>query len=137
MDYDDRMGLLALVVLMAVAPADPAGTPLAAGKWGGRGAQLEVTAKGGTLELDCAHGTLDEAVALSADGTFDVKGTFVVERPGPARMDAGDKGPPVRYRGKLEGDTLSLTIVRDGETPTELAQVKVGRGQAGRLRKCL
>jgi hypothetical protein len=133
------MGAFILAVLLPAVAVTVSADPerVSAGKWGGRGAQLEVTAKGGSIELDCAHGTLDEPLQLGAEGTFDVKGTFVLERAGPSREDGGGQGPPVRYRGRLQGDTLSLTIVRDGEPTAELAQVKVTRGQAGRLRKCL
>lgn len=136
------LSTLALAVLVPAAaltllPGDPEGQRVSAGTWGGRGARLEVTAKGGTVELDCAHGSLDEPLRLGADGSFDVKGTFVLERGGPVRMDADDKGEAVRYRGRLDGETLSLAIVKDGDPPKELGKVKVGLGQPVRLRKCL
>jgi hypothetical protein len=108
-----------------------------AGKWGGRGARLELTAKGGTVELDCAHGTLDAPLTLNAEGAFDVKGSLVLERPGPVFEGVSDKGVPVRYKGKLEGETLSLTIVRDTAAAQELSRVKATLGGEARLTKCL
>ena len=107
------------------------------GKWGGKGARLEVTAKGAEVELDCAHGTIDAPLVLNADGAFDVKGKLVLERPGPAFESGPDQGLAVRYKGTLEGDTLSLTIVRDDASAKPLSNVKATRGGDAKLTKCL
>jgi hypothetical protein len=107
------------------------------GKWGGKGARLELTAKGGTIELDCAHGTFDAPLVLDAQGAFDVKGGLVREGPGPVFEGASAKGQPVRYKGRLDGETLSLTIVTDDAAERELGSVKATMGGAANLTKCL
>jgi hypothetical protein len=129
---------IALVVMGGVmGAAEGTDRLVPAGKWGGRGARLELTAKGGTIELDCANGTFDAPLVLDAAGAFDVKGTLVRERPGPIFEGVSPKGEAVRYKGRLEGDTLSLKIVTDDEKARELGSVKATRGGQARLTKCL
>jgi hypothetical protein len=84
------------------------------GTWGGLHIGLEVTADGGTLELDCAHGTLDQVPSLDDKGRFDVKGTYVQEHGGPIRKDEDQSGRPARYRGTVAGDSMTLEIVPEG-----------------------
>src|SRR5689334_12436741 len=57
------------------------------GKWGGLGIAMEVGDRGGTIEFDCAHGTISEKITAKGNGSFAVKGTFVREHPGPIRRD--------------------------------------------------
>ena len=46
------------------------------GEWGGEHIGLEVKDGAGRLELDCAHGSITQAIVPAADGTFSVLGTF-------------------------------------------------------------
>ena len=129
---------IALVVMGGVmGAAEGADRLVPAGKWGGRGARLELTTKGGTIELDCAHGTFDAPLVLDAQGAFDVKGSLVREGPGPVFEGSSAKGQPVRYKGRLDGETLSLTIVTDDAAARELGSVKATLGGAAKLTKCL
>jgi hypothetical protein len=122
---------------------------LPTGQWGGPHVRLDVTEKGATAEFDCAHGTIDERVVPGAGGSFSARGTFVGEHGGPSRdTNAVDEsgrpaapgkranGQAARYGGRVEGDTLTLTV-----TLTDSGQVvgtfKLKRGSAGRLSKCL
>lgn len=102
--------------------------------WGGTGVRLEVGAGGGKVEFDCAHGTLGK-VAPDAEGGFDVGGTFVRERGGPVRSDEQPEKLPARYRGKIEGESMTLRVSVEGlgETLT----YTLTRGRTARLRKCL
>lgn len=105
------------------------------GKWGGVGLFVEVGASGAKVELDAAHGKIDGPLALDAEGRFEANGTLVRERPGPTRIGGEDAGAePARYRGTLEGDTLTLdlTLTRSG---TAIGPLQAKRGAPARLRK--
>jgi len=109
---------------------------LATGSWGGRGAGMEVTADGARLDYDCGHGMISKPLMLDAQGRFDLEGTYVQERPGPQREDEESDGQPARYKGRLAGATLSLTVtLADGRQ--ELGTFTLTRGKPAILRKCL
>ena len=128
--------LLALGALGQGAPADGKPDRVAAGRWGGLGISMEVAEKGATLDYDCAHGTIDEAILLDAEGRFEVKGLHFRERGGPAREGQEPKGQPVRYSGKVEGKTMTLTIKGlDKDEP--IGMHTLGLGKPARIRKCL
>ena len=120
-------------VLGMAAPETPKSVP--EGKWGGTGLLVEVGPAGATIELDAAHGRTDGPLVLDADGRFDVAGTFVRERPGPTRPgDADAPGGPVRYRGRVEADVLTLEILPSGKGDV-IGPLKAVRGAPPRLRK--
>jgi hypothetical protein len=105
------------------------------GEWGGRGIRLTLTADGGSFELDCAHGTLDQALALDDKGGFDVAATLFAEHGGPVRKDEVASSTPVRCRGALDGPSLTLELVpKDGIDP--IASYALRRDEHGRLMKC-
>jgi hypothetical protein len=128
-----------LAAFLAASPTPaPAGPRVAEGRWGGVGIALDVTASGARVELDCAHGTIEGPLELDADGGFDRPGLLARERPGPVRMDeeTEEKGKPVRYVGRLEGETLTLRIIRpDARQPPSPLSAVLGRSP--RLHKCL
>ncbi|HUG53486.1 MAG TPA: hypothetical protein VMR21_07790 [Vicinamibacteria bacterium] len=105
------------------------------GTWGGEHIRLEVTSSGATVEYDCAHGTVDEPIALDAEGRFAVEGTHVPESGGPQRD--GEQLPvfPARFTGRVDGRTMRLTVtlVEGGVVGT----FRLAHGGAGRLLKCL
>jgi hypothetical protein len=125
-----------LAVLLVAAPTPSPESRIPPGAWGGDGIALDVTASGARIELDCAHGTIDAPLSLDAEGGFDLPGTLVRERPGPVRMDEEEKpGVPVRYSGRLEGETLTLRIVQPN-APRPMRPLTAERGKSPRLRKC-
>jgi len=106
------------------------------GKWGGQGIAMEIGDRGGTVEFDCAHGTIAERISTKGNGSFAVKGTFVREHPGPIRRDEDPKGEAVTYSGTIEGQNMTLTIVAEG-SKENLGTYKLTQGKDGRLRKCV
>jgi len=92
----------------------PSATPaeVAQGRWAQDHVALDVTATGGKIEFDCAHGTLAAPLLTDPTGHFDVSGNFVPEG-GPDRPDR-----PVfvaRYSGQVVGNTMNLHVrVFDG-----------------------
>ena len=121
---------------------------LAVGEWGGQHISLTVTEKGAVIEYDCAHGTIGQRVELNADGRFDVRGTHEGETGGASTgiSIADDSGTSTtagtganrsaaRYTGRVEGDTLSLTVTLtdDGQI---LGTFLLTRNASPRLYKC-
>jgi len=106
------------------------------GSWGATGIHLDVTDSGGTLDYDCAHGTISEPLVLDSDGRFDVKGLHFREHGGPVRENEENRGQPVRYVGRVTGDTMTLTV-RPEASDTPIGEYSLARGKTGRLRKCL
>jgi hypothetical protein len=117
---------------MSVTP-EPA--RVAAGRWGGTGISVDVSASGARIELDCAHGTIDAPLVLDADGNFDLPGSIARERPGPVREGEPDRSQPVRYEGRVEGDTLTLWVIRPN-APRPEKPLSAVRGKSPILRKC-
>ena|SRR5215467_13355360 len=106
----------------------------AAGSWGGEHVFLQVSDNGGRLELDCAHGEISGPVTLDKKGNFDVPGTFSPEHGGPIRKDENTTAQTARYTGHIDGDTMTLKIVR-GEQ--ESGPFTLTRNAQPRLTKCL
>lgn len=129
---------VSFVMLTALACSNPIGPGdrVAAGRWGGEHVALDVTADGGRLEYDCAHGDIGEALALDGNGQFDVTGTHTPEHGGPIREDEKLISRAARYAGRVDGGRMTLTVrlVDTGET---LGTFTLTQGTAGRLTKCL
>jgi len=106
---------------------------VAVGEWGGGRARLTVLKEGASLELDCAHGSL-EAMTLGQGGRFDVAGRFVREHGGPIRKDETEEALPARYQGSVRGQAMSLKIVLEGGETVGPFELTLG-GRA-RLMKC-
>ncbi|HEX7615626.1 MAG TPA: hypothetical protein VF554_10140 [Thermoanaerobaculia bacterium] len=124
-------------VIAGLVLAAPAGGPpdrVSAGIWGGQGIGMEVTGKGATLEYDCAHGTVDEVMLLDSAGHFEVRGTHVREHPGPVH-EGETNGRPALYSGKVNGDTLTLTVRLAGTDET-VGTFTLVLGKPARIRRC-
>lgn len=80
------------------------------GEWGGEHVALQVTAQGGVLEYDCAHGTIDAPITPNAQGRFEVTGTHIVEHGGPIREDEAPEQHPALYRGWTNGSRMVLEL---------------------------
>ena len=91
---------------------DSANEDVPIGVWGGQHISLELTERGGAVEYDCAHGTIDEKMVVDRRGRFDVRGTQVEERGGPLRENQRPGGFPVRLTGQIKGRNMKLTVTR-------------------------
>ena len=111
-------------------------THLPAGAWGGEHVNLDATTTGARLDFDCAQGTIDQAITLDAHNTFNVSGTYTQEHGGPIRIDEKPNRHPARYTGRLEGQTLTLTITLTDDQH-QVGTYTLTRGQSARLFRCL
>lgn len=103
--------------------------------WGGHGVSMRVTPQGATLEFDCAHGSLLEAIKPNAKGEFTARGTYTPERGGPVMRDNPDRDLPAMYQGSVDGDTMRLEIMLADKSHAP-EPFTLTRGKAGRVVKC-
>jgi hypothetical protein len=105
------------------------------GVWGGDHVRLSVREGGARVEFDCAHGEVGAQFALDAEGRFDLPGTYTREGPGPIRIGREPSARPARYAGRVEGQTMTLSVKLEGADgqPTTYT---LTRGSQGRLWKC-
>jgi hypothetical protein len=114
-----------------------AGDKLAAGVWGGQHLRMEVREGGVEFEFDCGGGQIEGPIALDGEGRFDVKGTFIAQHAGPVLRDEEANARPARYKGRVRGDTLTLTVTFEGSKEEEERNTyTLTRGSEGRLMKC-
>ena len=87
-----------LTVVLLLGAASGSGKRVPSGSWGGRGVGMNVTEEGASIEFDCAHASLEGAIALEADGSFHSPGAYFQERPGPQKVEEEEKGRAARFR---------------------------------------
>ena len=134
-----QVGLLLALGLMACSPG---GTVTAGrvdrvpvGQWGGDHVRLTVSDIGGSVEFDCAHGTLDAPLNVDTDGRFSVPGSLVREGGPVVPGREGDK-QSARYTGRLDGSSMDMDlVVPDGGDRIGSFHLKLG--DRGKLVKCL
>lgn len=130
------MRVLPLLLLMACASNPGMASRLErvpSGQWGGEHVLLTVEDAGGQIEFDCAHGTLDEQLALDGSGHFDVEGSLVFEG-GPTRKDEAASARPARYRGETDGRSMSLEVTLEGGQSAGTYSLE--KGGRAKLVKC-
>lgn len=104
------------------------------GQWGGEHVRLSVSDTGGSVEFDCAHGTLDAPLNVDTEGRFSVPGTLVREG-GPVVPGREGEKQSVRYSGRLDGSSMNLDLSRDNGDRMGSFLLKLG--DRGKLVKCL
>jgi hypothetical protein len=104
------------------------------GEWGGNHINLNVGDGSAKLEFDCAHGVIEGPLVVDAQGKFEWRGTFTMERGGPVRQGDTAREQPATYSGELKGNTMSLTL-KIGDSD-ELETFTLEKGKTGKLVKC-
>lgn len=106
------------------------------GRWGGQRVDMTVTASSATLQFDCGHGSIDRAIDLDENGSFDVAGILVREHGGPVREGEVENRQPVRYAGEVKGSSMALRLLsQDGKERIE--EFTLVFGKEGRIVRCL
>ena len=129
--------LIAAFLLIAAGPCstDLAG-PIAPSEWGGEHVGLIVSATGGTLEYDCASGTIDQPIIAATNGSFIAQGTHTRGHGGPIMQGEIPDRHPARYDGWTVGETMRLTVTLT-DTGEKLGDFTLVRGQSPRVFRCL
>ncbi len=99
--------LFSLPLLAACAAIPPAGLPVT-GEWGGQHVGVRLTPTGGTLEYDCAAGTMMGPLIMKRDGTFIAEGAHTPGWGGPEIQGQVLPSYRVRYSGSVRGNAMSL-----------------------------
>jgi hypothetical protein len=115
--------------------ANPTGTPLQVGSWGGDSIRMDVSANSVLIDFPCAHANINQAIRTASDGSFDVGGVYVQEHGGPTVI-GDEQQRPARFTGTLTGTKLNVTITTTDDN------AKVGSwtavyGATPRLVKCM
>ena len=128
-----RVAMLLPLLSLAGCAALPQKPPFLTDKWGGPHAGLTLEGGGGRLVFDCAAGTIDEPIANG--GPFEVQGTYLPGRSGPARVGEIYISKKATYSGSVEKDTLELNVaIEDGE---QLGPFTLTRGVPPQITRCL
>ena len=129
--------LIAAFLLSAAGPCstDLAG-PIAPSAWGGEHVGLIVSATGGTLEYDCASGTIDQPIVAATNGIFIAQGTHTRGHGGPIMQGEIPDRHPARYDGWTDGETMRLTVTLT-DTGEKLGDFTLVRRRSPRVFRCL
>jgi hypothetical protein len=122
-------GGLSACASMALSPIN------VSGQWGGPHINLVLEGGLGTIEYDCASGTIDTPVIPAPDGSFAARGTHRTGQGGPIRVGQIFISHQATYAGKVEKDHMTLGVqLEDG---TALGPYDLTRGAQGSLTRCL
>lgn len=128
-----KRALLALTLAgLALSPGLAWGAPVI-GVWGGDQVELDLTADGGVLKSGCAEGRLAGPLTPDLGGRFRVAGTFETYMPGPQRDEEARADAAATYSGRIDGQTLSLTVTTAKGRQTHV----LTQGRRPRLVRCL
>jgi hypothetical protein len=108
---------------------------LAIGSWGGEHIRLVSSSEGATIELDCAHATIEAEIYLNQDNCFDMQGLYFEEHAGPPRPGEQIRSYPARVRGCVRQSTMNLTITPDDTS--KAGAFTLNYDQAASIVKCL
>jgi len=105
-----RLSVLAVSLLVAAcsggstAPSNDGSLPL--GTWGGENSGMIVSDTAMHLHVACTYGDVSGRISLSANGQFDVAGSYLL-RAYPIAI-----GPtmPARFVGRVEGGKATITV---------------------------
>ena len=111
-DYRPRALALAATLVTAMGCAASGSGPVAIdgnlplGTWGGDNAGMIVSDTAMHLHVGCTYGDVSGRIALAADGSFDVAGSYML-RAYPITV-----GPsvPARFRGRVDGAIAIVTV---------------------------
>lgn len=106
------------------------------GSWGGEHVGLALTASGGTLEYDCAAGTIDGPVRPDGNGRFLATGSHTPGTGGPEQIGSPRPTYTASYSGQVtgEGMTLSVNVPSRGIV---IGPYRLRRGAPPKLLRCL
>jgi hypothetical protein len=129
--------LAAIVALpiLAGCSTDPVGV-VPGDFFGGEGVLLTIRDSGADLEWDCAAGRIEEAFETADDGSFDLEGTHTPGVGGPIREDDPPDSEAARYKGRLSGSRMTLTVELP-ESGVTLGPHELRFREEALLRRCL
>ena len=125
---------IAVAAVTAMTYAASAPPPLT-GQWGGDQVRLTLVAAGGRIEYDCGAGTMDAPVRPAPDGRFAVSGKHEEYTSGATAADRVPSSLSASYRGRVDGDQMSLSVRIAGEKSER--KLTLVRGRSVKLIRCM
>jgi hypothetical protein len=125
--------LFASLSLVGCATVPAASAPLT-GDWGGAHLALHLTEAGGTLDYDCAQGTVGPIVP-GPNGSFTAQGTHTAGHGGPVRQGEVLPVMTARYDGFVRGDRMTIRAITSSEFA--LGPFELRRSAQPQLTRCL
>lgn len=104
------------------------------GQWGGPGIELVLEGGLGTVEFDCASGTIDKTIP-SAEGPFSAPGTYRTGQSGPIRVGQIFNSQRATYSGTSTKTDMTLLVKLEDGTP--LGPFALKPGVPGTIDRCL
>jgi hypothetical protein len=104
--------------------------------WGGEHIELRVMTTSVAVEFDCAHGTINDALAVDRNRRFVATGTVVREHGGPIHGGEAPDTHPARYVGVTNGRAMTLNVTLTDQSET-FGSFMLVLGIPGRVVKCL
>jgi hypothetical protein len=105
------------------------------GLWGGEHFRMIVADDKASFELDCANGEIRGPLRFNKNGTFTFEGTLTKQGPGPIRIGREPRATPVRFTGKIKGNTMTFVVVNRDTQKVEGSYV-LTKGREVRLYRC-
>ena len=105
------------------------------GTWGG--AHIGITFEGalGSIEYDCASGTIDSIILPAKDGKFTAKGQHREGQGGPVRVGQIFRTQRATYSGEVHEQVMTLNVaLEDG---TSLGPFTLRQGAPPQVTRCL
>ena len=129
-----KLAMIAVLTLSGCAML-PQKSPFLSGQWGGPHISLLLEGGLGTIEYDCASGTIDSPLAAAHDGRFTATGTHRPGQGGPIRVGQIFTSYRATYSGTATKDKMTLNgRLEDG---TILGPFELTLGSPGQLTRCL
>lgn len=105
------------------------------GSWGGPHIGIAFEGALGSVEYDCASGTIDSIVLPARDGRFTAKGQHRHGQGGPVRVGQIFRSQRATYSGQVQADVMTLNVsLEDG---TSLGPFTLTRGAPPQITRCL
>jgi hypothetical protein len=118
--------LVSSVLMSLTANASPPLEQSLEGRWGGDRMVLTIHQGAGTVDLECASGTIQGPIKLTAKGRFEAKGSFEQSRGGPQRVEEAPSAATARYTGTLKGHALKLEVLPAPGEPVQVFNLRKG-----------
>lgn len=130
-----RVAAVAAAILLAACASTPRAASPLTGQWGGTHVSLILTETGGTLDYDCAAGTIDGPLMVAPDGSFSGVGRHTPAAGGPERVGEVRPSFGARYEGTVRRDRMTLQVRVDNGVA--IGPYALRRGAEPVLFRCL
>jgi hypothetical protein len=109
------------------------------GAWGGEHVGLVLEGGLGTVEYDCASGTIDGLILPAKDGRFTINGTYRTGPAGPVRVGQIFRATRATYSGtvKKQDKVRTMTLNVKLEDGTLLGPFTLTQGAQPQIMRCL